>query len=277
MLGVIECVVEACKRLQISCDFMDKNQNFVRVNLQKPYYFLNFSTPFGRHDIVRICRDKEFTYKVVKDIVRTPRTIGYLDPFCRKGYRKYAQTDSYETIEQRIIDNFELPVIVKRNQGTRGKNVFLCQDRTAIRNAILTIFNKNTKLYDYVAIAQDYIRVQYEYRVILFYDEILLVYRKDIMNARFTGNLSPLHWENSHAVLVAKEKKIAEIKKFVAPLYSALALQFSGLDLIQDEKGDLWLLEINSQPDFDIFMRDNGSERVVQIFEKMVLKLKNSE
>jgi hypothetical protein len=274
MLVITKCLVQACDELNIPYQYLDENQNFISVKFDRPYYFVNFTTPFGRQDIVKICRDKDFTYQVIKDIIRTPRTKGYLDPFCRPEYQKYATIPSYEQIVDDILKEFHFPVIIKRNQGTRGRHVYLCQHQVDVEQAISRIFDKNSKNYDYVAIAQDYIPFQNEFRVVVFFDEILLVYQKDNHQAQFVGNLSPLHWKNAQAVLIEDADLIEKIRSFLKPLYSVLNLEFAGLDVLYDEHGKFWLLEINSQPDFEIFVRDNGMERVVEIFKKLLLRLK---
>jgi len=276
MLPIVHCVVQACESLQIPYTFLDDHQNLVRVELGKPYYFINYTSPFGRHDTVRICRDKEFTYRIIKDIVRTPRTSGYLDPLCREELRKYAKFKNIVEISAAIQREYSLPVIVKRNQGTRGRNVFLCQTPPEITAALQQIFNPNTKGYDYVAIAQSYIPIQREFRVILFFEEVLLIYQKNTTGATFTGNLSPLHWENSRAELITDPFIWQQIHDFIAPLNRVLELQFSGLDLVQDFDGNWWLIEINSQPDFELFIRDNGEAPVIEIYKKMLIRLRET-
>jgi glutathione synthase/RimK-type ligase-like ATP-grasp enzyme len=277
MLVITQAVAEACRQLNIPFQFLDKNQNFIAVQLAKPYYFINFTSPFGRHDIAKICRDKDFCHQLLQDTIRMPDTKGWLDPFCRQEYQHYAAQGSYEAIATEIEDQFALPVIVKRNQGSRGSNVFRCESRQHILTALQQIYNQDTKSYDFVALAQEYIPFVSEYRVIVFFEEILLVYKKDIGGAHFTGNLSPLHWENAKAIPMTKAPFIEKIRKFIQPIFSKLELELAGLDILEDTHGNLWLLEINSQPDFGIFARDNGLEPVVEIYKKMILRLKNQE
>ena len=73
-----------------------------------------------------------------------------------------------EAIENKILKEFELPVIIKRNRGATGKNVFLCQKEENMADYVNRIFNINNKNYDYVALAQEYIKIDCEYRAIFF-------------------------------------------------------------------------------------------------------------
>lgn len=276
MLAVIRCLVKACRELGIEPDFLDDNRNFVRVRAGgRPYYFINFTSPIGRQDILRICRDKAFTHRLIRDRIRTPRTRDYLDPLCRKEYRKYAPLPSHAAIIEDMTAGFEFPMVVKRNQGTRGRNVFLCRSRRDVENAVAAVFDPRTKTYDYVVLAQEWIPNAVEYRLIWMDGEIPLVYRKDTAGASFAGNLSPLHWEHARAVPADDPGLLKRFQTFLAPLPDILELGFSGLDILQDEAQRLWLLEINSQPDFALFIRDNGDDRIVTIYRRLLQRLQN--
>ena len=49
--------------------------------------------------------------------------------------------------------------------------------------------------YDYIFLAQEYISIAQEYRVLVYDNELQFVYLKDNSEADFTGNISPLHFE----------------------------------------------------------------------------------
>jgi len=274
MLAIIRCLKRACRELGIRFEVLDDNPNFVKVFMGKRvYYFIQFTSPFGRPDILRICRDKAFTHRLIRDRIRTPRTRDYLDPLCRREYRKFAKFPSHDAIVDDIAAGFDFPVVVKRNQGTRGRHVFLCRDREDVAAAVAAVFDPHTKTYDYVALAQEWISQADEYRLIWFEGEIPLVYRKDIGRARFAGNLSPLHWENARAVPVDDPGLIGRFRDFLAPLPEILDLRYSGLDILVDGRDRPWLLEINSQPDFALFIRDNGDERIVALYRRLLESL----
>lgn len=269
-----KCLIEACKRLDILYSFVAGDENFLQVNLGgHRYYFPGASTPFNNGATSKICRDKEFSYKLLKDAIAMPKSMGFVDPEGPEGYRGYARVSSTEGIIENICAEFKFPVIVKRNSGSQGQHVFLCKNRDEVKAAVQVVFEKDekdSKGYDHVVLAQEYIVAKKEYRAVVFEKNILLLYEKDISGAVFTGNLSPLHWENSKAIRIIDEKTIGRMQAFTAPIYPLLDLRYGGLDIIEDASGNLSLVELNSRPGFGRFAKDNGSEPLVQMYVKIL-------
>lgn len=271
-----KCLVEACKRLGVPHSFVDGDENFLQVNLSQRYYFPGASTPFNDGATSKICRDKEFSYKLLHGAINMPKSMGFVDPEGPEGYRGYARVNSSEGIVENICAEFSLPVIVKRNSGSQGQHVFLCKTREEVKAAVQVVFEKdeeNMKGYDHVVLAQEYVTGKKEYRAVIFEGQVLLLYEKDVSDATFTGNLSPLHWENSKAVHVTDPATIDRIQAFTAPIYPLLDLRYGGLDIIEDENGKLSLVELNSRPGFGRFAKDNGSEPLVQMYVKILKAL----
>ena len=60
---------------------------------------------------------------------------------------------------------------------------------------------------------------------------------------------------------------MSEIEDFVKPVFAEMAINYVGFDIALDKKGQYWLIEINSTPNYDIFMRDNDRQIVVTMFK----------
>jgi carbamoylphosphate synthase large subunit len=268
-----ECLREACDQLHVPYDICDEFGNVVCVRLEKNYFFVNFSTPFNNDSFSQIAKDKDFSHMIGKDTIHMPRTKSYFDPNFGKGF---SGGMSVEVIVDEIMSEFDVPVIVKMNRGEQGKNVFLCRSRDEVSVAIKTIFKKDSELYDYIALAQEYIRIKSEYRVIVFRGKALLVYEKDVSHAQFTGNLSPLHYENARAVHIKDEKFISDIQNAVARLLKKIPMEFTGIDLAVDVDGRYVFFEFNSMPGFKYFVRDNGKEPLVEMYMKIISTLSKS-
>ena len=272
-----DCLAEACKRLDVPCSFVGGDENFLQVDLAgRRYYFPGTSTPFNDGATSKICRDKEFSYKLLGKAIAMPKTMGFVDPEGPEVYRSYARAASTGEVIERILAEFALPVIVKRNSGSQGRHVFLCKSRDDVKVAVEKVFDKNeaeTDKYDHVILAQEYIEGQKEYRAVVFEREILLLYEKDVSNALFIGNLSPLHWENSKAVHITDPAMIARMQEFTAPIYPLLDLRYGWLDIIEDAAGRLTLVELNSRPGFGRFAKDNGREPLVQMYMRIIVRL----
>ncbi|MEH2373886.1 YheC/YheD family protein, partial [Nostoc sp.] len=103
--------------------------------------------------------------------------------------------------------------------------------------------------------------------------ELVLLYEKDITNAKFAGNLSPLHWDGAKAKYINDPQILSEIANFAKPIFEELDIDYGGLDIVLDRDNQYCLIEINSHPNYSIFTRDNGEEPVLKIFEKMLISL----
>ena len=274
MLNNLSLLLQACKNLNISYEIIYPAENLIKINLNsKLYYFCNYSTPLINQAVAQIIKDKEYTYHILKTKVKLPRTLGFISPFCDIQYKIYLKFPTIQDIVLEIKENFETPVIVKRNSGSNGHNVFLCHNQDEIENALKEIFNINFKKYDDVALAQEFIHILYEYRAVFLNKELVLLYEKDITNAKFIGNLSPLHWDGAKAKYINEPQILSEIANFARPIFEELDLDYAGLDIVLDRDNQYWLIEINSHPNYSIFTRDNGEEPVLKIFEKMLISL----
>ncbi len=274
MLDNVSLLLKACESLNISYEIIYPAENLIKIKLNnKNHYFCNYSTPLINQALAHLIKDKEYTYNVLNKKVKLPRTIGFLSPFCDTQYKIYLKFSSIKEIILEIKQNFETPVIVKRNSGSSGHNVFLCQNTDEIEAALQEIFNINDKKYDYVAIAQQFIDVKSEYRAVFLNKELVLLYEKDVTNATFIGNLSPLHWDGAKAKYINEPQILSEIANFAKPILEELDLDYGGLDIVLDRDNQYWLIEVNSHPNYTIFTRDNGEEPVLKIFEKMLISL----
>lgn len=275
MLTNIKMLIKACQKLSIDYEILHPNQNVVKVKFgDREYYFTNYSTPLTPQSVAEIFKDKQYFYQIFQDVVKMPRTISFISPYCDEKYLEYLEFPSIDKIIAEIEKNFALPVIIKRNRGSGGNNVFKCENLPEIRKALDHIFNVNSKNYDYVALVQETINIVKEYRSVCLNQEQIVLYEKDISQAVFTGNLSPLHWEGAIAKQVNDAQVIQAIEQFIKPIFQKMAIAYVGLDVALDDQGNYWLIEANSHPNFDIFIRDNGEEAIVQLFQKVLEYLK---
>ena len=274
MLTNIAILLEACRELNIPYEILHPSQNLIRIRHGgEDYFFVNYMTAFDSGSLAQIFKDKEYTYQLLKAHINTPKTLSFVSPHCEDKYQKYLSCPDIESIVLEVNKNFAFPVIIKRNRGSGGNNVFLCESGEQIKAALEIIFNVNSKDYDYVALAQEYIEITREYRAIFCKEKLVLLYEKDKSQAEFAGNLSPLHWEGAKAQHITNSRVIAEIEDFVRPVFAEMAIDYAGFDIALDTKGVYWLIEINSSPNYDIFVRDNDRQIVVTMFKDILESL----
>ena len=264
------CLKKACDNLWASYRNIDKHWNVVFVEIGKWLFFHNYKTPFNSSAFTGICKDKEHGYELVRDLVSTPKTKGYLDPDVDDFYDTYLEFRNYEEIITDIEQEFSYPLVIKKNKWSQWRNVFLCRSREEVLESIKTVF-KRDESYDYVVLAQEYIKIQREFRIIFFRWEIVFWYHRDYGDADFGAQ----YWENSvgwakdivdNSIFERVQKEFWKICHF--PGWELLAL-----DIAEREDGSLSLIELNSGPKFSNYISDNGQEKVVEMYEKILKKL----
>ena len=200
-----------------------------------------------------------------------PSTKSYLDPAGR--YQEYKKFASREEIILDIKNNFELPVIVKKNTGSMGSGVYKCERWSEVELAVAAIFRRDSSSYDYICVVQTALSIQREWRVLMYNGKLQFMYEKDISNATFTGNLSPLHWKDSTARLVVERTLEQKAQDFLEPVFAKWQLPYGGFDVVEDTMGKYWLIEINSHPAFAVFLRDNEAEPLKEMYKRVIADL----
>lgn len=233
----------------------------------KQYFFIGSGSTLVHNGINIIARDKGFTYTLLHDMVAMPKTQWYYDP---QGSSE--KKTSYEEIFSDIATKFSFPLMIKMNKGSQGRHIYKCTTIQEVEQSIRAIFTRD-KDYDFMALAQEYIEIHKEYRVLVYDNEVQFVYLKDNSKADFVGNISPLHFDWAQAILIQDDVLLDEMKAFVARITSRLQLHYNGLDITIDKKGKRYLIELNGNPWFSIFTRDNGDEEVVKMYKKIILDL----
>ena len=270
----IEALIAACDRMGIPAQSHHKTNNLISVEVNgRSYAFVNWTTPFNTHSIMKLCQDKDYFYTFYQDVVRMPKTLSFLNPYSDQKYARYLDsTTIFGTIKQ-IEAAFSYPLVVKKNRGSWGSNVFKVENLRELEKGLLDIFNMSSSRFDYVGLAQEFIDVEAEYRVIFLNGNYQLGYEKIGGEGDYFDNLSPLHTEGSKAQYVTDEVTKQAISDFCAPLFDKLMIPFCGVDIAKDKQGKLWLIEANSSPGFDHIIRHEGDERVIQLYETMLKQL----
>jgi len=274
MIINIKCLTTACDKLSVPYSFIDEEHNVVELKIKdKKYLFLHTTTPFNNESEAHLFLDKYYTYKLLSKNVNMPFTKSYMDPTVDSRYLHYLNYKSIDEITQDISNNFSYPLVIKMNKGARGRNIHRCNSKEETELAINKVFDKQSRDYDYIMLAQEYIKIQKEFRVIFFKNKIVLIYEKDFSKAEFSNNLSPLHMNNSFAKEVKDTSLHDKINDFTKEIYPLTNLNFAGLDIILDENNKFYLLEISSKPGFEFFARDNGEETLTKMYEDMIREL----
>ncbi len=270
------CLALACEELNIPHSFIDAHKNFIRIDVGPGYYFANSSTPFNNNSFTKISSDKEFTYKLLSDTVRMPVTLGFYNPQASDEFQRFAD-GSLDSIADSILVKFTLPVVVKMNSGLQGINVYLCTSRMQIIDALKKIYTRDTKYSDDIALAQEYIPIKKEYRVVVFKREIMLCYEKDISKIIFREALGLPENQGFKATILTDEVMRQRLLEFIEPIYQRIDIEYCGFDIAVGKNDTIYLLEMNSQLGFSHFARDNGDRLIIDMYKKMLKSLLSTE
>jgi len=267
-------IAKACQELNINFSFTTKNRTVLTIHLPKrDHFIINSNLGLISSTKAQLCLDKAYQYEILNSVVNMPVTTSYLDPHSK--YSEFAKHKSHQQIIKDIEDKFSFPMIIKKNTGTEGENVYLCNNQIELIKAVQTIFDKNSYLYDHVLLAQSQIKIKNEYRAILYNHQLALLYKKDNQQAKFIGNLSPLHYEGAKAIEINDQSFKEKIFQFITPIFLKLDLKYAGFDIAEDQNGKLWLIEINSVPGYAHYLENNNESKLLVLFKKILTELDN--
>lgn len=259
----ISALTQACDHLKLDYRFIDQEQNVLQLAMPWGYeYFQIGRTPFNKEVVWGLLRDKKHSYDLFHDCVNMPQTLAYLDPNVPEEYRHYSQFNSLEAITKNIASSLDFPVVIKPNAGALGTGVSFCRNEKETYQALSQIFNKQSHTYDYVALAQRFVSTQKEYRLVCAFGEPVLLYQRGS-----TTGFNAQYWHKGEkAIHLDDISLIKRLTEFVLPVYQNLDIGFVGFDIIQTEKDELFLIELNSSPKFNNFIIANKAEPIVDMY-----------
>lgn len=260
----IQCLTQACIQHDIGFHILDDNEHIARVNIGPGLIFRNNVTPFNTESMTKICLDKSQTYALLHQKIRMPETLSFLDIKVKPRYQRYLNYASLPDIVTHIERILSYPLVIKMNRGSLGQQVYLCHDPESITNALRTIFDKQIYPYDYLALAQEQIQLGQEFRAIFFRRKLLLCYERVVGDAVFGARYWDMHQGNVKTV--TDTRVLDNITQFAQPALQLPGLHYVGLDLIRDDQGIWYLLEMNSGPLYDHYIKFCSRDDIVALY-----------
>lgn len=239
-------------------------------------YFIANKTPFNSANTSEIGLDKGHTHSLLSPHIQMPPTTIYIDPHPHQDYlRPYRSHQTLGSLSKHITSTHPRPLIIKPNRKSEGLNTFYIAKSSQVQPALSQIFAK-TPDYDYSCLVQPYIDTVHEYRVITFQKKIMCIYLKNNHQATYTNNISPLHWHGATADIVTDQRLQSQINSFLMPFFDHSPFVYTGLDLLYDQLGNWWLLEVNTRPAYHHFIRSNGHSALVDLYSQILSLYTNS-
>lgn len=270
-------LVKACENLGIKYKKLDPLGNFLDLEINNESVYFTWSrVPINNETVSMICVNKAYAYWLLNEELPMPKTRAYLDPDATEDcYKDSAEFKKQKYIVEDILKNFKFPLIVKMNAGHQGRHVYKCKTKWDVKRAVKSIFKKKQKDYDSSVLAQQFLQIENEYRAILLDGELILLYEK--VSGEKNRNLSPLHTDEGKAVIIDDENIKKTISDIVDRSPKLKSFGWIGLDVAKDKDGNWWILELNTRPGFVYFIRDNGDERIVEVYEKLLKRIRDGK
>ncbi len=298
-----EIIVDICNKNQLKYKLYDDDLIMLNYNGKKKYIWSR-RFPNNNNSACRIIDSKSLCSTVLSD--NNIPVVTHIK-LCRPNIEKYdLQIKSNYKVCIDLLNQYG-KVVIKPDNSCEGTNVYFCQTEKEIETALEKVFIN----YKFAATSM-FINIVNEYRVFYLDGEILYIYKKErpyvigdgkstlvelLVNARiskidFKNILLPLDFvpkKDEKCVLsmkhnlsqggIAKPIKssnlIETLSKIAVSAGNAVDANFVTVDIIEDDKHQLKVLEINSGVAMDQFILQHidGYNIAYKIYENAIKKL----
>ena len=229
------------------CDFviyLDKDSYLARM-LEKAGKRI-----FNKADFIKLCDDKMLTFIKCSGLgIKMPDT--FAGPLVYTSIEK-----PHLEFLNNIIDKLGFPMVVKKVYGSLGEGVYLVDNKEKLIKLYIELCHGPILFQRYVSSS-----IGRSIRVIVIDGKVFGAFiRKN--NGDFRSNFGT----------TAGSEKLENPDKylsFAAKIAEKLDIEYAGIDLLDDDNGEIVMCEINSNAFFEEFEKTTGLN-VAEAFAKMV-------
>lgn len=229
------------------CDFviyLDKDAYLARM-LEKAGVRI-----FNKAEFIKLCDDKMLTFiKCSNEGIRMPDT--FAGPLVYTSIEK-----PHIEFLNSIIEKLGFPMVIKKVYGSLGEGVFLVNNKEELINLYNEICHNPILFQKYVSSSSGH-----SIRVIVIDGKVFGAF------VRKNGN----DFRSNFGTTAGSEKLQNPEKylSFAQKIAEKLDIEYAGIDLLDDENGDIVMCEINSNAFFEEFEKTTGLN-VAKAFAEMV-------
>ena len=164
-------------------------------------------------------------------------------------------------LEKEMFFGWEYPVITKHEKGYQGKSVRKFENKKELEKFVNKINEKNLGMF----LWQKCLPTRWDIRVVIVGGKAIGGMKRTALGEEFRSNFS-LGGEVEVWNLSDKEKELAE------KVAKVCGLDYGGVDIMKDEEGNDYILEVNRQCQFQGFEKATGinvAQRVVEMILEM--------
>lgn len=169
-----------------------------------------------------------------------------------------------------LLEQLELPVIIKLATGTHGNGVVLAETKKAAKSALQAFYLYNEDGTN--ILLQEYIEESAgkDIRAFVVGNKVVASMQRQSLDGDFRSNLHQ-GGEGVEVKLSAEEKKVA------INAAKAMGLSIAGVDIMRSKRGPL-VVEVNASPGFGIekVTGKNVAEAIIEFIEKNAISGKKS-
>ena len=205
------------------CIFLDKDIYTARALENKGVRLFNSAKS------IELCDDKMLTYLALQGKVNEPLTISYSFTYLESEVRE-------EELEY-IISTLSFPLVMKINKHSRGEGVFLVHSKEELKE-LISKYRTTPHLYQkYISYSKGR-----DTRVIVVGGKVVASMER-MNDLDFRSNVE--QGGKTHVV------ELSDYARNIAEKVSkVLGLDYCGVDLLTDEKGEVYVCEVNSNAFF---------------------------
>jgi len=170
-------------------------------------------------------------------------------------------TRIFYTREQILGDNLEYPMIAKHERGYQGKSVRKFENREEMEKFVNKINEKNFGMF----LWQKYLPTKWDIRVVIVDGKAIGGMKRSAVGDEFRSNFS-LGGAVEKWNLSEEERSMAE------KVAQVCGLDYGGVDIMKDENGKNYILEVNRQCQFQGFEKATGINVAKKIVEMIAHK-----
>jgi glutathione synthase/RimK-type ligase-like ATP-grasp enzyme len=301
----LEIIYEICKKYSISITSFE-NTSVLCLSHKKEQHFI-WSRRFDLNSaIASRLADNKYETSVVLQSCGIPVVECY--KLSRIGTEEYISTpDSNLCICRKLLSQYGI-IVVKPNNSYEGKNVYRCSTMKDVEMAFHSIYSSHKFI-----VVTPYINAINEYRAFFLNGTILLIYKKDlpyiIADGKSTlmellvaqsydykminhqlykelnriypvGQKIILNWkfnltQGASCQIIESSDLYSRLCSLAIKSANAIGISFATVDIIEEENGNLIVLEINAGVAMDQFIQQvpSGRNIATNIYEKAILSM----
>lgn len=172
-------------------------------------------------------------------------------------YQKF-QVESQKLKVKSKFGDWEYPVICKHERGYQGKSVRKFETEAEVRKWLGKIDEKNLGMF----LWQKFLPTRWDIRVIVLKGKAIGAMKRSAVGEEFRSNYS-LGGEVEKWEISEEDKRLAEKVAMVC------GLDYGGVDIMKDENGKSYVLEVNRQCQFQGFEKSTGINVAKKVVEML--------